>query len=97
MQDYLCLQQRRLVTRSEWTNIFLGKSFSRCSLRLCIRSIFVLDLYIPEGIKSIRKLFADDTLPSSIVKKDKLSQDNLNSDLKEKKKKYIRSSVENAF
>ena len=37
---------------------------------------------IPEEIKSICKIFADDTSPFSIVKKDKLSQNNLNSDLK---------------
>lgn len=37
---------------------------------------------IPEGIKLICKIIADDTLLFSIVKKDKLSQYNLNSDLK---------------
>ena len=46
-------------------------------------------IYIPEGIKSICKVFADVTSLSSIAKKDNLSQNNLNSDFKK--------SVENAF
>ena len=36
---------------------------------------------IPEGIQSICKIFADDTSLFSIVKKDKLSENSLNSDL----------------
>ena len=46
-------------------------------------------IYIPEGIESICKVFADVTLLFSIAKKDNPSQNNLNSDFKK--------SVENAF
>ena len=42
MQDYL--RSRQQTSCSEWTNNFLGKTFSRCTPRLCIRSIFVFDL-----------------------------------------------------
>ena len=39
--------------------------------------LFLIDIYdIPEGIKSICKIFGDGTLLFSIVKKDKLSQNN---------------------
>ena len=69
---------------SEWINIFLGKSFGRCTQGSVLSPLLLL-IYIndiPERIKSICKIFADDTSLFPVVKKDEFSQNNLNSNLK---------------
>ena len=82
MQDYLRSQQQRVVLNgqtSSWENVLAGVPQGSV-LGPLLFLIYIDD--IPEGIKSICKIFADDTSLFSIVKKDELCQNNLNFDLK---------------
>ena len=78
----LILRQQRVVLNgqtSSWEKVLAGVPQGSVS------SPFLFLIYIndvPEGIKSICKLFADDTLLFSIIKKNEISQYNLNSALK---------------
>ena len=65
-------------------NIFLGKVLAGVPQGSVLSPLLFL-IYIndiAEGIKSICKIFADDTSLFSTVKKNKFCQNNLNSDLK---------------
>ena len=64
---------------SPWENVLAG--LPQCSV-LGQLLLFIYINGIPEGIKPICKIFADSTLLFSIIKKVKLSQNSLNSDLK---------------
>ena len=82
MQDYLRSQQQPVVLNgrtSSWENVLPGVPQGSV-LGSLLFLIYIND--IPEGTKSIYQIFADDTSLFSIVKKDELSQNNLNSDLK---------------
>ena len=82
MQDYLRSRQQRVVLNgqtSSWEKVLAGVPQGSV-LGPLLFLIYIND--IPEGIKSICKIFADDTSLFSIVKKNELSQNNLNSDLK---------------
>ena len=82
MQDYLRSRQQRVVLNGQtpsWEKDLAGVPQGSV-LGPILFLIYIND--IPEGIKSICKIFADDTSLFSIVKKDDLSQNNLNSDLK---------------
>ena len=80
MQDYLRSRQQRVVLSRQtsfWEKVLAvipkGSVLGSLLFLICRNDI-------PEGIKSICKIFADDTSLFSIVKKDELSQNN--SDLK---------------
>ena len=80
MQDYLHSRQQRVVLSRQtsfWEKVLAvipkGSVLGPLLFLICRNDI-------PEGIKSICKIFADDTSLFSIVKKDQLSQNN--SDLK---------------
>ena len=82
MQDYLRSQQQRVVLNgqtSSWENVLAG--VPQGSVLGSLLFLIYID-HKPEGIKSICKILADDTSLFSIVKKDKLCQNNLNFDLK---------------
>ena len=82
MQDYLRSWQIRVVLNrqtSSWEKVLVGVP-QGFVLRSLLSLIYVNDIH--EGIKSICKIFADDTSLFLIIKKDWLSQNNLNSDLK---------------
>ena len=82
MQDYLRSRQQRVVLNEQtpsWEKVLAGVPQGSV-LGPLLFLIYIND--IPEGIKSICKIFADDTSLFSIVKKNELSQNNLNSDLK---------------
>ena len=79
MQDYLRLQHQRVVLNGQtflWEKVLAGVPQGSV-LGSLLFLIYINDL--PEGIKSICKIFPDDTSHFSIVKKDKLSQNNFNS------------------
>ena len=80
MQDYLHSRQQRVVLSRQtsfWEKVLAvipkGSVLGPLLFLICRNNI-------PERIKSICKIFADDTSLFSIVKKDQLSQNN--SDLK---------------
>ena len=81
MQDYLRSRQQRVVLNgqtSSWEKVLAGVP-QGFVLGPLLFLICVNDIH--EGIKSLCKTFADDTSFFSIVKKDELFQNNLNSDL----------------
>ena len=84
MQDYLRARQQQVALNeqiSSWEKVLAGvPQGSAVGALLFLINLFILDIL--EGIKSICKIFADDTSHFSIVKKDELSQKNLNSYLK---------------
>ena len=82
MQEYLRSRQQRVVLNgqtSSWEKALAGVSQSS-ALGPLLFVIYIND--IPEGIKSIYKIFVDDTSLFPTVKKNKLSQNNLNCHLK---------------
>ena len=69
------------TSSSEWTDILPGKIFGRFTTRLCILLLICIN-DMTEGITSICKIFVIDASLFAITNKDKLSQSNLNTDLK---------------
>ena len=77
MHDYLRSRQQRVVLNGQTSSG--EKVLARVPQGFVLGSLLFL-IYvndIPEGIKSIGKIFADDTLLFSIVQKNELSQNNL--------------------
>ena len=77
MHDYLRSRQQRVVLNRQTSSG--EKVLARVPQGFVLGSLLFL-IYIndiPEGIKSIGKIFADDTLLFSIVQKNELSQNNL--------------------
>ena len=67
IQNYLTNRQKHVLLNgptSEWTNILAG--VPQGSL-LCPLSILIYINHLPDGLKSISKIFADDTLLSSKI------------------------------
>ena len=82
MQDYWRSRQQRFVLNGQTSSL---KKVLACVPQGCVLGSILFLIYvndIPEGIKSICNIFVDDLSLFSIVKKDELSQNNLNSDLK---------------
>ena len=81
MEDYLCSRKLWVVLNAQtsfWEKVLVG-----------VTQVSVLGPFddILEWIKLVCKMFAHDKLLFSIFKKDKISQNNLNSDLKENSEK----------
>ena len=77
MHDYLRSRQQRVVLNGQTSSG--EKVLARVPQGFVLGSLLFL-IYvndISEGIKSIGKIFADDTLLFSIVQKNELSQNNL--------------------
>ena len=82
MQDYLRSRQHRVVRNGQTScqEEYLAGLPQGSVLGPLLLLIYIND--ITEGITSICKIFVIDTSLFAITKKDKLSQNNLNTDLK---------------